>query len=136
MCLQEAQKHILFSLLTICITCFRSYLTLKISPLTSFLSRVVRLLFCVFIVKTSLNFYKICFMPYSTTLSMKETLRRSKVRGGVEGRYERGQRFNGFLCRFFCCTFIYFCLVHQGRECQSSLKLYFCFPFLRTKACC
>ena len=34
-CLQEAPKHILFSLLTPCTTYFPSYLTLKISDLTS-----------------------------------------------------------------------------------------------------
>ena len=70
-CLQEAPKHILFSLLTPCITCFPSYLAIKISPLNSFLSKVVRLLVCVFMVEISLKFYKICLMPYSTILSIK-----------------------------------------------------------------
>ena len=40
--------------------------------LTSCLSKVVRLLVCVFMVKISLNFNKVCFMPYSTTLSIKK----------------------------------------------------------------
>ena len=61
-CLQEATKHILFSLLTPCITCFPSFLTFNISPLTLLLSKVVRLLICVFMVKISLTFNKICFM--------------------------------------------------------------------------
>ena len=39
--------------------------------LTPFLSKVVRLLVRVFKVKISLNFNKICFIPYSTTLSIK-----------------------------------------------------------------
>ena len=93
-CLQEAPKHILFSILTPCTTYFPSYLTLKISSLTgltSFLSKVVRLLVRVFMVKISQNFNKICFVPYSTTLSIKKTraprknLRRSK-KGGVGSR--------------------------------------------------
>ena len=82
---------------------------MKISPLTgltSFLSKVVPLFVPVFMVKISLNFNKICFMPYSTILSIKKTdppppkkknLRWSKIGGGgVKGRYDRGQRFNGF----------------------------------------
>ena len=63
----------------------------KISPLTgltSFLSKVVEMFVRVFMVKISQNFNKICFMPYSTTLSIKKqttqkNLRRSKIRGGV-----------------------------------------------------
>ena len=55
--LQEAPKHILCSLLTPYITCFPSYLILKIPPLTSYLSKVVRLLVHVFIVKISFFFF-------------------------------------------------------------------------------
>ena len=64
MCLQEAPKHILFSLLTPCTTYFPRSLTLKISPLTgltSFLSKVVRQFVSVFMVKISLNFNKNLF---------------------------------------------------------------------------
>ena len=50
---------------------FSKYLTLKISTLISFLSKVVRLLVCVFIVKIGLKFHKICFMPYLTILHIK-----------------------------------------------------------------
>ena len=83
-CLHEAPKHIFLSLWTPCITCFPSYLTLKISPLTSFLSKVVRLLGRVFMVKISLKCYKICFMPYSTTLSIKQD-RNSTYRWAFRG---------------------------------------------------
>ena len=79
------------------------------SYLFSFLSKVVRLLVCVFMVKISLNVNKICFMPYSTTLSINKTdppppekkPRAVKDRGGgVKGRYDYGQRFNGFFLGF------------------------------------
>ena len=62
---------------------FPCYLTLKISPLTSFLSKVV---------KISVRFYKICFMPYSTTQSIQKTdfpeknLKQSKMGGSRVGR--------------------------------------------------
>ena len=46
--------------------------------LTSFLSKVVRLLVGVFKVKISLTFYKICFMPHSATLSIKKQIPRKK----------------------------------------------------------
>ena len=58
-CPQEAPRLILFSLITPCITCFLSYLTLKISPLTSILSKVVCLLVRVFTVKISQEFARI-----------------------------------------------------------------------------
>ena len=81
---RKPPKRILFSLLTQCTTYFLSYLTPKISPLTSltsFLSKVVRLFVHVFVVKISLNFNKIC------------------LGGDVKGRYDHGQRFNGFFLR-------------------------------------
>ena len=72
--------------------------------LTSFLSKVVWLLVRVFMVKISLNFNKICFMPYSTKQTKNRPPRKKKPkavkdRGGVEGRYDRGQRFNGFFLK-------------------------------------
>ena len=80
--LQEALKHIVFSLLTPCVTYFPSYLSLKISSLTSFVSKVIRLLGHVFIVKISLKFYKICFRSYSTTISIKNRPYQKNPRGG------------------------------------------------------
>ena len=65
-CLQEAPKHIMFFLLTPCVTCFPSYLSLKISHLTSFLSKVVRLLVRVFMVKISQKIYVIAYMSIHT----------------------------------------------------------------------
>ena len=88
LCLQEALKHILFSLITSCITRFSSYLTLKISHLTSFLSKVVRLLPHVFMVKTSLKVYKSvsCLTQHqyykkNRSPKKKKNLRRSNIGG-------------------------------------------------------
>ena len=60
----------------------------------------------VFMIRKGLKFYKICFMPYSTTKSIKKKpqkknqkkhLRQSKIAGsGVKGRFDHSQRFNGF----------------------------------------
>ena len=58
------------------------------------------LLICVVMVKISLNFNKVCFMLYSTTQSIKNGPPQKKPKavkgGGVEGKYDRVQRFNGF----------------------------------------
>ena len=68
-------------------------------------------------VKISLNSNKICFMPYSKTLSIKkQTLPpppkkknkggQKKGGGGVKGSYDRGQRFNVFFKVFLITVLI------------------------------
>ena len=51
-------------LITPCVTFFPNNLSLKISHITSFLSKVVWLLVRIFMVKLSQHFYKICFMSF------------------------------------------------------------------------
>ena len=75
MCLQEAQKYFVFNLNSMYHEFSKLFDSQDLIAHGSHLIFVksCQLLVCVLMVKMSPNFNKICFMPYSTTLSIKQT---------------------------------------------------------------